>query len=152
MNLTPKQERFCQEYMIDLNGTKAAIRAGYSERSAESTASEILTYPKVQAKIAELQKTVADKLSINAEWVTQRFKDISDRCMTAEPVMIRNGDGGWMESGEYQFDSSGANKATEMLGKMLGVFEKDNKQKSDTVNQIIRTVLTKPVEYKPSIS
>jgi phage terminase small subunit len=56
--------------------------------------------------------------------------------MTAEPVMIKV-DGEWVESGEYQFDSAGANKATENLGKIVGVFEKDNSQRGDITKQVI---------------
>lgn len=54
--------------------------------------------------------------------------------MTAEPVMIRIGND-MVESGEYVFDSTGANKATEMIGKMIGVFEKDNTQKTVVLQQ-----------------
>lgn len=127
--LNEKQLRFCHEYIIDCNGTQAAIRSGYSEATATSMASRLLTNVKVLQKINELKAEVAEKLKIDAAWIMSRFKEISDRCMTATPVMVRTDDG-WVESGEYQFDSSGANKATEMLGKMIGVFEIDNKQKT----------------------
>lgn len=127
--LTDKQKRFCEEYLVDLNATQAAIRAGYSEKTARQTASENLSKPDIQDTIAELRKNVSDKLNIDIQWVLQRFADISNRCMTAEPVMIFDGES-WVESGEYKFDSSGANKATEMIGKHLGFFENDNKQKN----------------------
>jgi len=128
IGLTDKQERFCQEYLIDLNGTQAAIRAGYSESSAKEIASENLTKHNIQERIKALQEQIALRLEISQDWVLKRFKDISDRCMTAEPVMVRNEDGIFVESGEYQFDSSGANKATEAIAKHLGFFEKDNKK------------------------
>lgn len=54
--LTLRQRQFCFEYMIDFNGTQAAIRAGYSPKSAKSTATEILSYPHVKAFISDLQK------------------------------------------------------------------------------------------------
>lgn len=132
MNLTPKQDRFCQEYVVDLNGTQAAIRAGYSQKTAAVIAAENLTKPNIHERINELQTKISSKLGIDAEWITKRFKDISDRCMVAEPVLNRDG----MPTGEYIFDSSGANKSTEMLGKMIGVFEKDNSQS--------RTIITPP--------
>lgn len=128
IGLTDKQERFCQEYLIDLNGTQAAIRAGYSENTAKEIASENLTKPNIQERIKVLQQQIALRLEISQDWVLKRFKDISDRCMTAEPVMIKDEDGNWVESGEYKFDSSGANKATEAIAKHLGFFEKDNKK------------------------
>lgn len=131
--LTPKQERFCREYVIDLNGTQAAIRAGYAPNTANEQSSQLLAKLNIQERIKELQEKVANKLEISQEWVARRFKEISDRCMQAEPVMIPDGNGGMIESGEYKFDSSGANKATEMLGKHLGFFERDNKQKMDKI-------------------
>lgn len=126
--LTPKQERFCREYVVDLNATQAAIRAGFSAKTANEQGARMLAKVSIQAFIGELQAEVSQKLGITQEWVINRLKEISDRCMTAVPVLIRDGNGGWMESGEYQFDSTGANKATELLGKHLGVFEKDNSQ------------------------
>lgn len=128
IGLTDKQERFCQEYLVDLNGTQAAIRAGYSEDTAKVIASENLTKLYIKERIKTLQEQIALRLEISQDWVLKRFKDISDRCMTAEPVMIKDEDGNWIESGEYKFDSSGANKATEAIAKHLGFFEKDNKK------------------------
>lgn len=126
--LTDKQQRFCDEYLIDLNATQAAIRAGYSERSARQIANDMLTKHDIQEYIAERQAALSEKTLVTTEWVINRLKEISDRCMTAVPVMVRTEDG-MKESGEYKFDSSGANKATELLGRHIGIFEKDNKQK-----------------------
>ena len=127
--LTDKQIKFCEEYLVDLNATQAAIRAGYSEDSAKQIAYENFTKPYLVDYIAEKQAELRDKTLISTEWVVKRLKEISDRCMTAEPVMIRTEEG-MKESGEYKFDSSGANKATELLGRHIGIFEKDNKQKA----------------------
>jgi phage terminase small subunit len=52
--MTDKQERFCQEYMIDLNATQAAIRAGYSEESANEQGSQNLAKLSIQDRLAEL--------------------------------------------------------------------------------------------------
>lgn len=125
--LTEKQKRFCEEFMIDLNGTQAAIRAGYSENSANVIASQNLSKLNVQQYLSELKQKRAESLNIDNQWVLKRFIDISERCMQAEPVLI-NENGQWVESGEYKFDASNANKATEMIGKHLGFFEKDNNQ------------------------
>jgi phage terminase small subunit len=134
MKLTPKQERFCEEYLIDLNATQAAIRAGYSKNTAMEQGYQLLHKTSVQGKITELRATVSNNLNISAEWVITRLKEISDRCVQAEPVMMRAADGSLVESGEYKFDSSGANKATELIGRHLGIFEADNKQKSSVIN------------------
>lgn len=122
MKLTDKQQRFCDEYMIDLNGTQAAIRAGYSHKTACEQASRLLANVKVQQYIIEKQDEKSEKLNISHEWVLQRLKDISDRCVQAEPVLIRSLEGDMIESGEYRFDSGGANKSTELIGKHLGMF------------------------------
>lgn len=131
--MNPKQERFCQEYVIDLNGTQAAIRAGYSEKTANEQAARMLANVSIKAKITELQSDIAKSLGISAEWIIERLKQVAERCMQAEPVMIRDGKE-MIESGEYKFDSSGANKALELLGKHVGVFEKDNEQKEKNIN------------------
>ncbi len=127
--LTDKQRRFCEEYLVDLNATQAAIRAGYSEKTANEQGSQNLAKLSIQKVISNLKKERSERISLTSDWVLNRFKDISDRCVQAEPVMIMV-DGKLIESGEYKFDSSGANKATEMIGKHLGIFEKDNKQKT----------------------
>lgn len=64
-----REDTFCREYVIDLNGRRAAIAAGYAKKSAHVTASKMLRNAKVQAKIAELQKATADKLDLSAEKV-----------------------------------------------------------------------------------
>lgn len=130
--LTDKQKRFCEEYVIDLNATQAAIRAGYSEKTANEQASRLLANVNISDYVANLQKKISEKLQIDAEWVLKRFKDISDRSMQAEPVLVFS-DGVWVESGEYKYDSSGANKATEMIGKHIGFFETHNAQKKTEI-------------------
>jgi phage terminase small subunit len=130
--LTDQQKAFVDEYVKHFNATKAAISVGYSEKSARSQASQILALDDVSLYLADKLADISKNAEVDATWVTKRFKEISDRCMQAKPVMIREGNE-WVESGEYEFDSSGANKATEMLGKIIGVFEKDNGQKRDVV-------------------
>ncbi len=56
MRLSPNQQRFCEEYVVDLNGTQAAIRAGYSANSAEMQASRLLTNDKVKSEVKRLQE------------------------------------------------------------------------------------------------
>lgn len=71
--LTPKQEAFCREYLIDLNGKQAAIRAGYSPKTAEVQASRLLSNAKVQAYSKTLMEARAEKTGIDAEWVLTRL-------------------------------------------------------------------------------
>ena len=67
--LTVKQIRFCQEYIVDLNGTQAAIRAGYSENSAQQISSELLLKPVIQAYIQELLDDRATRTQATADKV-----------------------------------------------------------------------------------
>ncbi len=76
MALTDKQEMFCREYLIDLNATQAAIRAGYSAKTANRTASENLSKPDVQSRIAELKAQRNDLVGINATYVLNRLVEI----------------------------------------------------------------------------
>lgn len=69
MALTAKQARFVQEYLIDLNGTQAAIRAGYSGRSAAVHAARLLTNANIQAAVAAGQQKIAARLDVTAERV-----------------------------------------------------------------------------------
>ncbi len=64
-----RHETFCREYIIDLNGTRAAIAAGYTKKGAHVTASRMLSKPKVQGLLAKLTKKHADKLDLTAEKV-----------------------------------------------------------------------------------
>lgn len=68
MALTDKQDMFCREYLIDLNATQAAIRAGYSEKIARVLGSKNLTKPDIQNRIAELKAVRNEEVSINAAY------------------------------------------------------------------------------------
>lgn len=72
-NLTPKQEKFCQEYLVDLNATQAAIRTGYSKKSAKVIGCENLTKPDVQRKIAELRANLADTNQVTPERLMKEY-------------------------------------------------------------------------------
>jgi phage terminase small subunit len=72
-DLTPKQQRFVDEYLIDLNATQAALRAGYSARTAEKIGSENLRKPEVKAAIDRAQSNRAEQTQINAAWVLTRL-------------------------------------------------------------------------------
>ena len=76
MALTDKQEMFCREYLIDLNATQAAIRAWYSVKTANRTASENLSKPDIQSRIAELKAQRNDLVGINATYVLHRLVEI----------------------------------------------------------------------------
>lgn len=88
--LTDKQELFAREYLKDLNATQAAIRAGYSEKTAKETGYENLTKPHIQELIAELNKDRLDRLQINADYVLRRLVEIDE--MDVLDILLANGE------------------------------------------------------------
>lgn len=128
--LTERQELFCREYVIDYNATQAAIRAGYSKKTARSQGSENLTKPDILARVRALQKECAEKMCITGDWVIMQLVEVYNRCMAAVPVLEWDPDERKkVHKGEYTFDSKGALEALEKIGRHLGLFDgKDNKE------------------------
>jgi phage terminase small subunit len=71
--LTPKQQRFCEEFMVDMKGTQAAIRAGYSPKAARFQSSRMLTNVDVQQYLNELRSQQQERLEINADAVLKEL-------------------------------------------------------------------------------
>lgn len=127
--LTDKQELFCQEYLIDLNATKAAIRAGYSEASAYSIGSENLRKPELRARVAQLMDERNKRTLVHQDFVIDNLVEVSQRCLQKRPVMVFDPvDKEMVQKKDsegrdvWEFDSSGANRALELLGKHLKMF------------------------------
>ncbi len=119
-----KKEHFCEEYIIDYNGTRAAIRAGYPEKTAAKRACLLLKEEEVRARILELQEERRQRLCVSADFVMKELLDTLQRCKAAVPVEEWSYDEHRMvETGVYGFDSKGACKCLELLGKYLGVGE-----------------------------
>jgi phage terminase small subunit len=79
--LTPKQLRFVDEYLVDLNASAAARRAGYSPTRADAMGHENLRKPEIAAAIAAAQAKRAERTRIDADWVLQRLAQIADADM-----------------------------------------------------------------------
>lgn len=77
MALTPRQQRFVSEYLVDLNATQAAIRAGYSAKTAKAQGSRLLTNVDVQASIAERQQARSRRTEISADRVIAEYARIA---------------------------------------------------------------------------
>lgn len=77
MALNAKQERFCEEYLVDLNATQAAIRAGYSEKTAKSQGSRLLTKADVSARVGELKAERAKRTEITADRVLRELARVA---------------------------------------------------------------------------
>ena len=71
--LTPKQQRFVDEYLRDLNATQAAIRAGYSEKTAREIGAENLSKPVIREAVDAALQSRSEKTQIDAEWVLRRL-------------------------------------------------------------------------------
>lgn len=136
-------ERFCEEYLVDMNGTQAAIRAGYSKKTANEQAARLLTKVSIRARIEAGKQSRSERTQIDQNYVVYGLREVAERCLQRVPVMVFNKAERCMEQatdedgkGIWQFDSSGANRALELLGKHTGVFEKDNVQKSPNITII----------------
>jgi len=104
-DLTPKQAAFIQEYLIDLNATQAAIRAGYSKKTAYQMGAENLRKPQIMAAIKVAQGKRAEKTEVSAAWVLESLVNVANRCM-----------------GEEHYNAAAASRALELVGKHLGMF------------------------------
>ena len=71
--MTDKQARFCEEYMIDLNATQAAIRAGYSPKTANEQAARLLANVSIQNRIAQLQAEQSRRTGVSADRVVREL-------------------------------------------------------------------------------
>ena len=128
--LEEKQKMFCKEYLVDFNGTQAAIRAGYSKKTANEQASRLLAKVNVQTYLKQLIEKRNERTNITQDDVVADIIKVKDRCMQNEAVLDKEGN----ETGIYKFDSNGANKALDMLMKHTGGYETDNKQKAFNIS------------------
>ncbi len=110
MALTPKQERFVAEYLIDLNATQAAIRAGYSEKTAQMIGSENLAKPMVAAAVAAAVAKRSERTEITQDYVL---------ALIVETMEQRKG------TGEHS-NPNAVLRGAELLGRHLAMFT-DNK-------------------------
>lgn len=123
-NLTPKQQRFVEEYLIDLNATQAAIRAGYSEKTAKVIAAQNLSKLNVQEAIEEAQSKRTERTEITQDYVLTNIQKVIERCMQVQQVdncLTQTEDGELAQA--FMFKEQGALKGLELLGKHLGMFK-----------------------------
>ncbi len=156
--LTPKQELFCQQYVIDRNGTQAAIRAGYKATTATVQASALLTIPNVHRRVAELIGKAANNLEITVERVLKeraRLAFVDPRRFfrsDGTPIPITELDpdvaaciAGYETIDKYDPRTESTHTITKLkfvdktaslnaLDKHLGLYEADNKQVSESLS------------------
>ncbi|HDC4619777.1 terminase small subunit [Enterobacter asburiae] len=90
MALNAKQDMFCREYLIDLNATQAAIRAGYSVKTANRIAAKLLSKVDIQNRITELKNNRNDVVGIDAIYVLRRLVEIDQ--MDVLDILTSTGD------------------------------------------------------------
>ncbi len=134
-NLSGKQEKFCQEYLIDLNATQAAIRSGYSKNYAVAQGYKLLENVGIKERLTELReelnhRAAEDGNMLTAEEVLQKLSDV-----------VNNAD---LE----KVKPSEALKALELLAKHHGLFDKDNQQRKYSLEDILNAL---PEDYAAQV-
>ena len=118
--LRPRERQFVREYLQDLNGTAAAIRTGYSEKSAASQASRLLRKRSVREYRDALLQEQFDAIGVTRHSLAAEVWEVYRRCTEKKPVLEWDSAAReWVPSGVWQFDSKGALRALEMLSRML---------------------------------
>lgn len=118
--LGEKQKRFVREWLIDMNGTRAAIRAGYSEKSAANTASRLMKDAAVQAYRNELLKAKFDELGITRHSLAVEVYEMIQKCKGGTPHMVWNSDTRTYEpDGTWEQNEKGLYKGAELLSRLL---------------------------------
>ena len=174
-NLTDKQEKFCQEYLVDLNATQAAIRAGYSEATARSQGQRLLTNVDIQARISELNKSRLEATGISQKRVLEEYAkiaffdireifDVDGGLINVKQLDANNAGAiaSIKSSEEWGEDEDGNRvvtgtlkevkvfdkiRALQDLGKHLGLFEKDNSQKVVEQPKQVIVINGKEIEF-----
>lgn len=158
--LTDKQQRFVDEYLIDLNATQAAIRAGYSAKTADQQGSRMLANVKVKQAVAEKQAQRSKRTGVNQDRVVLELAKVAFAKMTdivdsngkikedaspddlacIESIKYKESDNEYGGSVEREVKIASKLKALELLGKHLGMWsDKFNVtvEKSEKLDDII---------------
>lgn len=162
--LTAKQEMFVQEYLIDLNATQAAIRAGYSTATAKDIGCENLAKPNIRARIDEALAERSKRTGVNQDRVIRELARIAfvnaenvinpndatvkadaseDDTAAIASVKVKTVSGDEFDSTEREIKFADKLKALELLGKHLGMF-KDNINLTGDVGVVIMNDIPKP--------
>ena len=123
MALNERQKDFAAEYIVDLNATQAAIRAGYSAKTAYSQGWRLLKNVEIQSEIQDEMKRRSERTELSQDYVVEKLKEITDK------------DASDAQDSELRY----ANKirALELLGKHLGLFERGQSAGAETSGGVI---------------
>lgn len=149
MALSPKQQAFVAEYLVDLNATQAAIRAGYSAATAYSQGERLLRNVEVKtaidaAKAARAERTVVSQDRVIAELARMALYDPADLATAINgpqdipnlPEDVRRAivGWGWDKQGNFTLKLSPKTPSLELLGRHLGLFDADAQKQGVVVN------------------
>lgn len=124
MALTPKQKRFCDEYLIDLNATQAAIRAGYSPKNANNIASENMAKPNIKAYISARMAEKEDALIADQDEVLRYLTAVLRDKTESDTVVVEGVGEGCSAARIIRVKPTEKDKlkAAELLGKRYGIY------------------------------
>ena len=137
--MTPRQEKFCIEYLIDLNATQAAIRAGYSKKTADRIANQNLRRLEIQSRIKKMRDEYYDKTIMSAKEVEYLLSKAGRGELKEEVVVVEGVGDGFSESKIVKKHLSAKDriKALELMGKRHHLFEDQNSKTGEEEVQII---------------
>lgn len=127
--LSARQSRFIDEYLVDLNATQAAIRAGYAVSGARQHASRLMAKETIRQAVAQAMEARQARTELTADEVIGDLRELRDICMGRKPVkimtIVKNAREGTAEPVEVEgmvFEPAAANRALEMLGRHMRLF------------------------------
>lgn len=122
--LSERQKRFCNEYLIDLNVTQAAIRAGYTPKYANKKVYALLDKPEIKEYLDQQLKKIEDEKIADAKEVMQYLTSVMRNEVTEEVVVVEGYGDGCSEAKKVKKDiaAKDRNKAAELLGKRYRLF------------------------------
>lgn len=121
--LTKKQQRFCDEYLLDCNATQAAIRAGYSKKTANEQGAKLIADKRISDRInEELDKIHTEKMADTREVMEHLTAVMRGECKEQVLRLVGNG---VQEIVEIDAPTSDRIRAAELIGKHYGMFNKN---------------------------
>ena len=133
MGMTAKQKRFCDEYLVDLNATQAAIRSGYSEKTARKIGQENLTKPDIKKYIEERMAEKESELIATQDEVLRYLTSVLRDTTDSETIVVEGIGDGMSEARTLRIKPSEKDKlkAAELLGKRYALFTEKIEQDVD---------------------
>lgn len=127
-DLTEREANFIREYLIDYNATKAAMRMGYAGQVARNLGWRMITKKEVAHAILRVKDRLARAFLLDKQDIINEFWRIYQQCLQAEPVEeFDYAEKRMVFTGEFKFDSKGANTALANIAKMCGYMDEDRK-------------------------